>query len=162
MSNLQSAKSAIKAEIAHAKEGLNFYKSRVEILEQTLSQLDSVGAPETTPASRGRKARKHAQAPASNGRTGRQRRGRKAQAEAGQELPFTGGDYWFNLIGDEPRSAAEILKAAVDSLGFEPSKEQVQKLRQRLTPALQGLLETKRIQDSGAGRERRYFLAQES
>jgi hypothetical protein len=153
MSNLQSAKSAIKAEIIHARQGMDYYKSRVEILEQALTQLENAGAPERASGARA-KSRRGAEAAAAS----RPRRGRRPgkQATGAHELPYTGGDYWLNLISDEPRSAAEILKASVGSLGFEPEKAQIQKLRQRLTAALQALLQAGRIKDSGAGRERRY------
>jgi hypothetical protein len=154
MSNLQSAKSAIKAEIAHAKQGLDYYKSRVEILEQALDQLEHAGAPERASGARGAKSRRQAQ-PAEAGRPRRGRRPGRPAANA-HELPYTGGDFWLDLISDEPHSAAEILKSAVGSLGFEPDKAQVQKMRQRLTAALQAMLQAGKIKDSGAGRERRY------
>lgn len=159
MSNLQSAKTAIKAEIAHAKQGLDYYKSRVEILEQALDQLEHAGAPEDISVSRGRKRRgaETVQAARTDRPHRAKRTGRRAASDSAQELPYTGGDFWFDLITDEPHSAAEILKSAVGSLGFEADKSQVQKLRQRLTAALQTMLQSGRIKDSGAGRERRYF-----
>lgn len=161
VSNLQSAKSAIKAEIAHARQGLDFYKSRVEILEQALDQLEHAASPEPAGGMRGtkRRGRKSSATATKAAQAARPHRGRRSARSSGNanELPYTGGDYWFDLIGDEPHSAAEILKSAIGSLGFEPDKAQVQKLRQRLTAALQQMLQAGRIKDSGAGRERRYF-----
>jgi hypothetical protein len=154
MSNLQSAKSAIKAEIDHARKGLDYYKSRVEILEQALTQLEHPGVPERGTRTRRAKAGGHAKsAEASRPRKGR-RPGRPAASA--HELPYTGGDYWLDLISNEPHSAAEILKMSAGSLGFEPDKAQIQKLRQRLTAALQALLQAGKIKDSGSGRDRRY------
>jgi hypothetical protein len=160
VSNLKSAKTAIKAEIAHARQGLDYYKSRVEILEQALDQLEHAGTPDQVAGARGPKSRRRTQA-ASAARTERPHRARRnaRQSSGGNELPYTGGDYWLELISDEPRSAAEILRSAVGSLGFEADRAQVQKLRQRLTAALQQMLQAGRIKDSGAGRERRYTKA---
>ena len=160
MSNLHSAKSAIEAEINHAKQGLAFYQSRVETLEQMLEQLDSVIVPEGESSEKRSKPGKRA-AKAETRTPGR--RGRKAgareEAGAAGELPSTAGDFWLNLVTDQPQSAAQVLKRAVGSLDFSPSRAQVQKLRQRLTPALKKLVETGQVQDSGAGRERRFFRA---
>jgi len=161
MSNLQSAKAAIKAEIDHARQGLDFYRERVEVLEQTLARLDEVSVPqEGIGRGRGRKAADSQPAGGKSTRGGGRKR-RAAAADGGDaDLPYTGGDYWLNLVGGDPRTAAEILRAAIDSLGFTPSKAQVQKLRQRLTAALQLMLQAKKIQDNGSGRERRYFRPQ--
>lgn len=157
MSNLQSAKSAIEAEIMHARQGLAFYRSRLETLEKTLDQLDSVSLPEDIiqieeSEKRSSSAKAH---------TGR-KRGRRSSSNApsfGKELPTTGADYWLELVSDQPQSAADILRQAVAKLGFHPTKLQVQKLRQRLAPGLKGLLQAKKIQDSGSGRDRRFFRA---
>jgi hypothetical protein len=49
------------------------------------------------------------------------------------------------------------LHAAIDKLGFTPTRQQVQKRTNRLTFALRALVESGNTQDSGSGRERRYF-----
>jgi hypothetical protein len=51
------------------------------------------------------------------------------------------------------------LKAAVSSLTFTPTKLQTQKLAGRMTFALNALVKANKIQDSGKGRERRFFKA---
>ncbi|HJV87047.1 MAG TPA: hypothetical protein VJ698_16405 [Noviherbaspirillum sp.] len=159
MSKLESAKSAIEAEISHARQGLAYYQSRIEVLEQTLAQLDSIIDLETTPPARGR--RKYGQTTSSRtpAKRGRPRKPTVGTSSTAPELPPTPSDYWLGLITDTPRSAAEILKSAIGSLGFDPTPVQVKKLRQRLPPALQSLLESKKIQDSGSRRERRFFKA---
>jgi hypothetical protein len=75
------------------------------------------------------------------------------------DLPFTGGDYWTNLLSDQPKSGPEIFKSAIAQLGFTPSKEQIAKLGGRMTFALNTLVKAKKIKDSGSGRERRFFKA---
>jgi len=91
------------------------------------------------------------------------RRGRPAKATKGRaskgpnDLPFTGGDYWPDLITSEPQSGSDVLRAAIAGLGFEPSADQVKKLTQRMTFVLNSLVKAKKIQDSGSGRERRFF-----
>ena len=160
MSNLESAKAAIQAELSHAKKGLEFYQSRIESLEKTLAQLASVSGSSDVPAAgaavkgkRGRKAAVDKTAkPAKKGRVAKESGG-------GNGLPFTGGDFWPNLVLATPRSASEILEAATASLGFVPTKLQAQKLAGRMTFALNSLVKANKIQDSGKGRERRFFKA---
>jgi len=157
MSNLESARAAIQAEISHAKEGLSFYQSRIESLEKMLGQLaDFNGAPNGAPSGgpikgkRGRKPGVSIAAKPSKKKAGK-------EATNGHDLPFTGGDYWTNLVLEEPRSASDILDAAIASLDFTPTKTQVQKLAGRMTFALNTLVKTDKIKDSGRGRERRFF-----
>ncbi|HJV81754.1 hypothetical protein [Noviherbaspirillum sp.] len=157
MSKLQSAKSAIEAEIAHAKQGLAYYQSRIDDLEQTLSQLDSIIASESAPATQRGRRQKQPLSEGNRAKRGRTKHVVKDIATGGMDLPSTPSEYWMDLITDQPQTAPEILKSAVDSLGFTPSPAQVQKLRQRLTPALQALLKSEKIRDSGSRRERRFF-----
>jgi len=42
MSNLESAKIAIEAELAHARQGLAHYHSRIDALDKTLAQLADI------------------------------------------------------------------------------------------------------------------------
>ena len=77
----------------------------------------------------------------------------------GNDLPFTGGDFWPNLVLEQPRSASEILDAAIATMSFAPSKVQTQKLAGRMTFALNSLVKAGKIKDSGSGRERRFFKA---
>jgi len=149
MSNLESAKAAIEAEIAHAKQGMAHFYARVEALEKALLHIVAVdGGVLDTQAAAGTPVVKTAKSkPAKYVK----------KAKGGKELPFTGGDYWPGLITAHPQSGAEILQAAIGKLGFEPTKEQVLKLTQRATFAINALVKAGKIQDSGKGRERRFF-----
>jgi hypothetical protein len=49
------------------------------------------------------------------------------------------------------------LQAAIDKLGFTPSKTQVKKLAQRMTFSLNALVKANKIKDSGSGRNREFF-----
>lgn len=179
VSNLESARQAIEAELSHAKQGMAYYMSRVEALEIALQQLENVEdewsiasqedksrtntkSTATNGRKRGRKARAAAQVDdkssrrASNGA----RRGRKPRSASAEEhgLPSTGGDFWLQLVSDQPRSAVDISNAAINVLGITPDqKEQIQKLKQRVSPALAGLVAAQKIKDTGSGRERRFF-----
>jgi Tfp pilus assembly protein FimV len=167
MSNLKTAKAAIQAELAHTKEGLAFYQSRIDALEKTLAQLASVSAGSSdatavTIAAPANSAPNIATAkPAKSAKLVKPAKKTKGAKESvgGNQLPFTGGDYWTNLVTDQPRSASDILEASVGSLGFTPTKAQIQKLAGRLTFAINALVKTKKIKDSGSGRERRFFKA---
>lgn len=155
MSNLKTAIQAIQAEITHAKSGMDYYVARVEALEQTLAELNQVDGRASTPAE-AKPEKKQAKATAGKrGRKGKRASAKPdAQADEAGDLPFTGGDYWPNLISDQPQHGSEILKAAIDKLGFEPSPTQVKKLAQRMTFALNALVKANKIQDSGTGRAR--------
>src|SRR6478736_3596960 len=128
MSNLGSAKTAIRAEIEHAKKGVAYYQSLVATLEQALSNLDSVGSEQTLKKGASLKA---SEVKVSTGA----RRGRKPGSgrKGWGGLPFTGKDFWPSLITEQPRSAPEILQAAIEKLGISPSEVQKKKLSQRAT-----------------------------
>ncbi|MGB6055873.1 MAG: hypothetical protein WBG17_11630 [Burkholderiaceae bacterium] len=130
---------------------------RVSSLEQALAQLSSAGELASDVKTNG-KAAGHA------GKTAKARepkRRRAVREEAGQagELPSTAGDYWQNLIDEQPKSGAEILAAAIEALGFVPTRAQVGKLRNRMAFALKALVQSGAVKDSGSGRARRYFRA---
>ncbi|WP_420474470.1 hypothetical protein [Noviherbaspirillum sp. ST9] len=170
--NLTSARQAIQAELSHARQGAAFYSARVEALETALTQLESVESDdmalldteEGTTAKRtgtkkqagkrGRPARKEASSPST-----RTRKGKKAAARGDQgELPTTGIDFWLELVTDEPKSAVDIANAAATYLGLrEDQKTQIQKLKQRVAPALATLVSSQKIEHAGTGRQRRYF-----
>jgi hypothetical protein len=169
ISNLKSARQAIEAELSHAKKGIAYYTARVEALESALHQLENVegnGATAKAPKARagGMKLRRGRKASAGNGAhraaaNGAARQGRKAVRRGGTDsLPVTGGEFWFSLVSDEPRSAVDISNAAISALGIKPEQKiQIQKLKQRVSPALATLVSTQKIKDSGSGRERRFF-----
>lgn len=151
MSNLQSAKSAIQAELAHMREGMAYYQSRVEALEQTLTQLeDVIASSNKAKAQAGRKPRRGTM----KDRIGREAIGAETHTA---ELPHTGGDFWTSIVTDQPQSAPDILRAAIAKLGFSPAKDQVKKLAARMTSALNTLVKSEKIQSSGSGRKRRFF-----
>ena len=156
-SNLKTAIQAIQAEIAHAKSGMDYYVARVEALQQTLAELTQVDGRASAPAAAIEKPQKKQAKPAA-GKRGR--KGKRAAAKSDDQggtpgdLPFTGGDYWTNLVNDQPQHGSDILKAAISKLDFEPSPTQVKKLAQRMTFALNALVKANKIQDSGSGRAR--------
>lgn len=176
VSNLKSARDAIEAELSHARQGVAYYTARVEALEIALHQLDNVEeggdtAPEEVKPRVGRKAgagRRGRRPHAAGGTNGSRRtasangtarqRGRQAKGAGGDELPTTGADFWFNLVSDQPQSAVDIANAAATALDIKPEqKTKIQKLKQRVSPALANLIAAQKIKDTGSGRERRFF-----
>lgn len=152
MSNIKSARDAIRAELNHAREGAAYYQSRVEALEEALAKIDDLEAA-GTPNGKSRPM-------AETGTKGK--RGRPAKKSAPKEneeekLPSTGKNFWPDLITQHPQSAPEILTAAIRSLGITPSKGQTKKLAQRQANALSLLTKSGAIASSGSGRERRFF-----
>lgn len=169
MSNINAAMTAISAELAQAKQGLAYYQSQVSALETALSQLGALGlAPAVKPAG-AKRGRKPGKAKVEAETVVKAKRGRpakakgKVKAKSGRaakgpnDLPFTGGDYWPNLVSSEPKSGVDILRESVSGLSFTPTKEQVKKLSQRMTFVLNSLVKSGEIKDSGSGRGRRFF-----
>lgn len=174
--NLKSARKAIEAELSHARQGIAYYSARVEALEIALHQLENVEHVEPAPAGSTKqqagakagaagRARKAYRAKGANGAkrvagdsVGRHRSKGTKNAASGDVLPQTGADFWFGLVSDQPQSAVDIANAAIAALDIKPDqKTQIQKLKQRVSPALANLLSAQKIKDTGAGRERRFF-----
>jgi len=144
MSNLRSAREAIKAEISHIKQGRDYYQMQLDKLETALAALEFVDVDKKQPV----KSPNVVKA-----------KGKKtiATASGSTKIPSTRGDFWINLITDQPQSAPDILTAAIAKLGLPATKEVKAKLSARLTNALTQLVSSKLIRDSGARRERRFF-----
>jgi len=155
MQSLASAKEALKAELDHVRQGAEYYQSLVVALEEALAKLEGFVEPEDeemmsqTP----RPPKRSVVAPKKAAK-----RGRPAKSAVGGRLPPTGMDFWLKLISDEPKSASDILNAAVSVLGIDPNEEQLKKLSQRQTYALNTLVKENKIADSGARRTRRFFV----
>lgn len=146
MSNLRTALLAIEAELAYTRQGLAYYRSRVEALEAALAKLDNV------------EGREESAAAASGARHSPARRKEASGADmAGDDLPRTSKEFWLGLIGEAPLSFAEIQAAAVRTLGIEPSARQSRKLAQRQANILSVLTRTGAVSSSGSGRARRFF-----
>jgi hypothetical protein len=147
VSNLISARDAIKAEIAHVTQGRDHYQMQLEMLEKALAALDGVRAASSEKLA-------PSKAPAKTKAAVRRKGTKGAGATA---IPSTGGDFWINLITDQPQSAPDILKAAIARLGMTPGKDLNAKLSARMTNALTHLIKSQQIKDSGERRERRFF-----
>lgn len=155
MQSLASAKEALKAELAHVRQGAEYYQSLASALEEALARLESVESEDVETAKPPRQKRVAA---AKKTVVKRGRPGRPAKSAGGDRLPPTGMDFWIRLISDEPKSASDILNAAVAELGIDPNKDQLKKLSQRQTYALNTLVKENKIADSGARRTRRFFM----
>jgi len=144
--------------LSHAKNGLQYYHARIAALENVLGQLAGFQGGAAIPASRlkrGAKALPQLSKKAAEPEKGVRRKGERKVNSSG--LPFTGGDFWENLVREEPRSFPDILDAAISTLDFAPTKPQVQKLSGRMIFAINALVKSGKIRDSGSGRARRFF-----
>ncbi len=158
MSNLQTATLAIEAEIVHAKNGLTYYSARVKALEQALAELKNLKESSAAMSQTAKPPKTAGVAAAAGAKRLKNSAKKKARPEKeSAELPSTGGDYWPNLLTEQGQHSSEILKSAIDKLGFTPTNTQIKKLTQRMTFALNALVKANKIQDSGAGRERVFF-----
>ncbi len=151
MSNLTKARQAILAELHHAEQGAAYYQSRAEALRAALEQLEQSDNPRALPA------QKKSAASAKSAKGSKPAAGRKASSSR-QTLPKTSQEFWLSFIDQQPKTAAEIANAAVASLDFAPTAQQAKQLKSRLAPTLQALLKSKRVQDTGSGRDRKYKL----
>ncbi|MFC3109771.1 hypothetical protein ACFQAT_18605 [Undibacterium arcticum] len=152
MSNIQSAKKSVQLELDQAKQGRDYYQSRIDALEKALAQLTSVD----TAAATGTRVTRESAEKKPLGKKATPARLAKSKGSSAK-FPSTGGDFWIDLITDQPQSAADILNAAFTKLAITPTKELKQKLGARMTAALASLIGSKQIKDSGARRERRFF-----
>lgn len=161
MSNLHSARAALEFELNHAKQGLAFYSSRVEKLEDALHRIEEIESTEPGTAKRSQLKGNGKAAGARRGPKPKTANGAKQRRNKANEhpLPKTGGDFWLNLVTEQHQSAADIANSAAASLGLDPQKDkqQIKLLKQRVTPGLNLLVTAQKIKDSGAGRERRFY-----
>ena len=180
--NLNSARHVIEAELSHARQGAAYYAARAEALEVPLDQLERVdnqpqppsestkkAAPSGTTgrrtarrAANSKRALQRASVNGSSRQPNKTSQGMKRRSAGSSTdtsaLPTTGGDFWFKLVSEQPQSAIDIANTAIKELGIGPDqKEQIQKLKQRVSPALASLVATQKIRDSGTGRDRHYF-----
>ena len=160
MSSLKFARDVIRAELQHAKQGLAYYEQRVQQLESALQQVDSLNGPGKTRTAPNTTEKK--------GRARKQGKGKlqvkASQSSSGRDgsaLPKTGGEFWMRLVSKKPKSAVDIANAAAAALKLDPENDQdlIRVLKSRVAPALQNLVNAKRVQDQGTGRERRFFVA---
>jgi hypothetical protein len=165
MSDLHTARLAIEAELARAEQGLQFYKAQVESLKTALAGLAKVeeGFAQALRSGETKKkpdpASHQTSSPRAVERARRESRMEAAKVITAGILPVTGSHYWLQYITDQPRTAVEIAQAAIDAMEFHPTQEQIRVLKQRVAPSLETLVKSKRVNDSGAGRSRRFFLA---
>ncbi len=154
MSNITAARAALVAELQHAREGMQFYATRIETFEKLLAQLEGVdagGVSPTSGAKTGKRATKR------SGAVSAAIADDAGQAVAGKaNLPATRGDFWKNLLSEVPMSNRDILKAATTTLKIRPNPEALKKLKQRLANALTVMTKDGSIKSDGSGRARRF------
>jgi len=162
MSNISSAKSSLRAELAHVQSGLAYYRARVDALSAAIDQLDTIGdegdidialdaamqAPKSRRGGKGRRAvtARKVSKPASH-------------ARARTRLPATGGDFFPDLITEQKQSMSDLLQAAATQMPFKATTEEMTQLRSRLVAAITHMLKSGKIRDEGKGRQRVYFRA---
>jgi hypothetical protein len=161
-SNIHTAIAALKSELARAEQGLRFYENHVNSLKAALAGLGKVE--EGVVQALKSKEAKQQPAIALTKQKIVQPKGPPAKkanvsAKANADLPKTGKEFWLQYITREPRTAAEITRVALEGLGFTPTKDQIKVLKQRAGPSLEAIVKSGMVQDSGAGRERRFILA---
>lgn len=156
MSNLQSARDAILAELEHARAGADYYQSRVRALEATLDQLETLSAGERKPAKRAytKRVARDSSAPK---KTKAGNEGLSVK-RAAKPLPKTGRAFFKGLLSEVPKSLGELTEAAAAALKITPSGNDLKKLTNRLAVALASMTKASEIKDSGSGRNRRFFL----
>ncbi|WP_194727069.1 hypothetical protein [Noviherbaspirillum malthae] len=152
MVNIGSAAQAVKLELMHARQGMEYYAKLVENLEGVLETLTTIDSPSTSGQTKSR-ATKTAK---TSGRTTNKAKASTTKSTRQSKLPTTGRDFWPTLLTDTPQPASEIFKAAVTALGIKPSAEDRKKLTQRMSNALSVMSKNGEINAEGKHRERLY------
>lgn len=162
MSNMNSVKSALDAEIKHAKEGIAFYSTRIATLEkmiQQLGQLEGAHQAEAIGKSGGKRkytrSAKKGDSVASADETTNTMAGASGSRIA-SKLPATTAAFWMSLLSDTPISNKDIIKAAVTALKIRPSPADLKKLKQRLANAITIMTKDGTMLSEGTGRARRF------
>ena len=156
MSNLKIARQTIEAELKHVEQGIAFYQTKAAALQAALEHIEYAESGSRKNASQREAASILYSGPVA---AAPRKRGRKSGTrKAGSKLPRMTRSYWMDFISHEPKTAVDIVNAAIASFDTELEPDQVKKMKQRSTQALQALLGSKQIKDVGSGRQRRYFL----
>ena len=151
MPYIKSASKLVKRDITQVWQLLNKLTETLQRLSIDAAELADVPR---LPAKRGRKPKALA---VSVNRKGSKTTGRAKQ----KDLPDTKGDFFTRHVARRKQTASQIFASVLDSLGFEPSKEQASVLRNRLSVWLSNAVksDTHPIASIGSGRERRYYKA---
>ena len=164
MSNMNSVKSALDAEIKHAKEGLVFYSTRIATLEKMIQQLDELdGARGAGAIGKNGGKRKYTRAAKGAADIGVNEEGSDTVggtgSRAASKLPATTSAFWISLLSETPISNKDIIKAAIATLKIRPNPTDLKKLKQRLANAITIMTKDGTMQSEGTGRARRFFIA---
>lgn len=152
MANIGSAAQAVKLELMHAREGMEYYAKLVENLEGVLETLTNIDDTSTS----GRSKARTAKTAKTSGKTTRKAKALPPKNTRQSKLPATGKDFWPTLLTDTPQPASEIFKAALNALGVKPNAEDRKKLTQRMSNALSVMSKNGEINAEGKHRERLY------
>lgn len=151
MPYIKSASKLVKRDIIQAWQLLNKLTETLKRLSTDAAELADVPK---LPAKRGRKP-KSLTAPANQKKT------RAAGRTKQKGLPDTRGDFFARHVARRKQTASQIFASVLDSLGFEPSKEQAAVLRNRLLVWLSNAVKSGMhpVASVGSGKERRYYKA---
>ncbi|MBC7514540.1 MAG: hypothetical protein H7234_08910 [Herminiimonas sp.] len=163
MSNMTSVKSALDAEIKHAKEGITFYSTRIATLEKMIQQLDQLDGSHAAGAIGGGGKRKYTRsANKGSDSASTDDGGNASSAAAGgrniSKLPATTAAFWTSLLSETPISNKDIIKAAIAALKIRPNAADLKKLKQRLANAITIMTKDGSMTSEGTGRARRFFI----
>ena len=164
MSNMTSVKSALDAEIKHAKEGIAFYSTRIATLEKMIQQLDQLdGAREAGAGGKTGTKRKYARSAKGGVDTAFAENGADMSAGVSgarnaSKLPATTATFWASLLSETPISNKDIIKAAIVALKIRPNPVDLKKLKQRLANAITIMTKDGSMTSEGTGRARRFSI----
>lgn len=162
MSNMINVKSALTAEIKHAKEGIAFYSTRIAALEKMLQQIDRIdgspGAVASLDILTDKKPVRVAKDASDNSDAGNAGSGSNPAKGNEAKLPPTTAKFWQSLLSETPISNKDIIKGALAALKIRPGPIELKKLNQRLANAITIMTKDGTMLSEGTGRERRFFI----
>lgn len=134
--NMEQAKNALQAELAHAKLGIEYWTTKVNQLRDMIAKIDNL---EQEPVAK---------------KTEKIIRPGKKKA-----LPATGRDFWINQFTVVPESSAMILVKAIQNLGIAATADTKKRIAARLATAIQILTKDGTVIAHGEGKRRTFTIS---
>jgi hypothetical protein len=135
--NMEQAKTALQAELAHAVLGIEYWSAKANNLREMIAKIDNIERePIATSVDDA-----------------------QANGAVNERLPSTGRDFWVKQFTAVQQSSAQILDASIQSLGLTPTKDTKKRFANRLATAIQVLTKDGTVIAHGEGKRRTFTKA---
>lgn len=135
--NMEQAKNALQAELAHAVLGVEYWTTKANNLRGMIARFDNL---EQEPVAKKTK---------------------KILPPGKNQLPATGRDFWITRFTEVPQSSATILVKAIKHLGIESTADTKKRIANRLATAIQMLTKDGTVIAHGEGKRRTFTISKD-